>query len=86
MRWLTVSTKERPGLAAGDPLVLVAPHRQQLKASRECEATGKIAMCYLDRSRPVAVPEVVPELEARACLERMLMRLWADSPGRGQLP
>jgi hypothetical protein len=72
---LMVSTKECHGLEAGDPYVIVEP-----------EAPGKIGMAYRDPSDRLAASEVVPEPEARACLERMLMRLWADSPGRGQLP
>jgi len=72
---LMVSTKERHGLEAGDPYVIVHP-----------EAPGKIGMAYFDPSGRLGASEDVPEPEARACLERMLMRLWADSPGRGQLP
>jgi len=75
MYMLMVSTKERHGLEAGDAYVDVGPW-----------APGKIAVSYRDQSGRFAPFEVVPEPEARACLERMLMRLWADSPGRGQLP
>ena len=70
---LMVSTKERHGLN-GDPFVSVSAERV---------VPGKIAMWYRDPSGRLAASEVVPEPEARACLERMLMRLWADSPGRG---
>ena len=75
MERLMVSTKECHGLDFWDPYVTVLP-----------VAPGKIGMWYGDPSNRHVPFEVVPEPEARACLERMLMRLWADSRGRGQLP
>jgi len=81
---LMVSTKERHGLEAGDPYVQVGPEAWLMDTGSL--APGKIAMGYCDPSGRFAASELVPEPEARACLERMLMRLWADSPGRGQLP
>ena len=78
---LMVSIKERLN-AAVDPFVEVWPGM----SFRKMEASGRITMSYSRNTSdwPGSV-EFVPEPEARACLERMLMRLRADSPGRGEL-